>query len=440
MQFLNLTGNSVKLNDIGKVIVFTGDKPQNIETDDVKRSKMFQMLCIAKKFIITSASSDRMEQNLLRVQNGEMPIEEPKIDVIVRGHFFSNSGYGKANRNLVYAMSRSGIRVGIETGNDASGLNEMELQRIARYRRSLPNAICIDSVIPSFASKSDYKYNILNTTVEAASIPQQFSDACNGYDEIWTTSDYCKDIFESSGVVKPIYVIPNSIDTKLYNESAKPHEFDPHLKKFVFISVLSWSYRKGYDVLLKAYLNEFTSNDDVSLLIVSKYDGTENDEANRYITEMTLGSYLPHIARCGRDIPEFELPRVYGACDCFVLPSRGEGFGLPYVEASLCGLPVIATNHSGHTMFLKSDNAYLFDIDKLSILPSGKTDVHYWDGQLFPELNNVTDLQRLMREVYADIYTAKSKNTLLQQKVSQYSLESVGKLAADRLKDIWQDI
>ena len=440
MQFVNLTGNSVKLNDIGKVITFTGDQPQNIESDDVKRSKMFQMLCIAKKFKITSINSERIEQNLLRVQNGEMPIEEPKIDVIIRGHFFSNSGYGKANRNLVYALSRAGIRVGIETGNDASGLSEIELQRIARYRRCLPNAICIDSVIPSFASKSDYKYNILNTTVEAASIPQQFTDACNGYDEVWTTSDYCKNIFESSGVTKPVYVIPNSVDTKLYNESVQPHKFDPPLKKFVFVSVLSWSHRKGYDVLLKAYLDEFTENDDVSLLIVSKYDGTDEDDANKYIEYMTVGDHLPHVARCGRDVPEFEMPRLYKACDCFVLPSRGEGFGLPYVEASLCGLPIIATNHSGHTMFLKRDNSFLFDIDRLSILKSGKTDVHYWDGQLFPELNNSGELQKLMREVYTDISSAKRKNVILQRAVSQYSLESVGKLAAERLKDIWQDI
>ena len=33
--------------------------------------------------------------------------------------------------------------------------------------------------------------------------------------------------------------------------------------------------------------------------------------------------------------------------------TRGEGFGLPLLEASACGLPVVATNWSAHLDFLK---------------------------------------------------------------------------------------
>ena len=40
------------------------------------------------------------------------------------------------------------------------------------------------------------------------------------------------------------------------------------------------------------------------------------------------------------------LPRLYAAADAFVLPSRGEGWGRPHVEAMAMGLPVIATNWS----------------------------------------------------------------------------------------------
>ena len=37
---------------------------------------------------------------------------------------------------------------------------------------------------------------------------------------------------------------------------------------------------------------------------------------------------------------------IYTAMDCLLIPSMGEGFGLPQVEAQACGTPVICTNAS----------------------------------------------------------------------------------------------
>jgi glycosyltransferase involved in cell wall biosynthesis len=42
---------------------------------------------------------------------------------------------------------------------------------------------------------------------------------------------------------------------------------------------------------------------------------------------------------------------MYKAADAFVLPSHGEGWGRPIMEAMSMGLPVIATNWSGQTAY-----------------------------------------------------------------------------------------
>ena len=72
----------------------------------------------------------------------------------------------------------------------------------------------------------------------------------------------------------------------------------------------------------------------------------------------------------GEDAASRESVReLYASSDAFVLPTRGEGWGLPIAEAMSMGLPVIATNHSGPTAYLTESNSYPIPIDTL--LPNG---------------------------------------------------------------------
>ena len=453
MKFINLTKNSVYLDDIKTSVPYSNEQPQLIDSQSVKKSYAFQQMVAMGGFRVIEASDERIEQNLLRISSSFKPNEEQlvdrkssgsKIEVILRGHFYETTGYSKVNRSLALNLYRKGCLVEIDPisfkNND---MNEMEAKVFSMFRRPVGNsAIQIDSVIPTQGKPLKNHYNILYTTSEALSVPEQFIDVSNGYDEIWVTSSFSKRAFEDSGCARKITVVPPILNGNMYKENVLPYSFRPKLKSFVFLSVLTWGYRKGSDALIKAFARSFSDSDDVSLLLLVAEKSKDAQEQIKTEIRKELGSsFSPHVCLCTKPVPEYQLPSFYKACNAFVLPSRGEGFGLPFCEASLCGLPVISTEHGGQLDFLNHENSTLVPIDRLERAKSGSTGVHYWDGLYFPSLSSDDFIDRLgqsMRNMVNNYESQVVKNKLLQQKILQsFSGEVVGCKTKTILEAAW---
>ena len=238
------------------------------------------------------------------------------------------------------------------------------------------------------------------TTFETDRLPSDWIGRCNAMDEVWVPTEFNRGTFTAAGVdSSKLHVVPEGVDTEIFRPGVRPLEI-PHKRGFTFLSMFDLQARKGFDLLLKAYLAEFRADEDVSLVLkVTQHSGQRVDTAAElaYFVEREAGCKLedtPPIILLDEFVPQSEMPRLYAAANAFVLPSHGEGFGRPYAEALACGLPVIATRWSGHLDFLHDENSFLIDIEGL--VPACE-EVEYFAGHQWAQ-PSVEHLRQLMRK------------------------------------------
>ena len=130
-------------------------------------------------------------------------------------------------------------------------------------------------------------------------------------------------------------------------------------------------------------------------------------------------------------VPQADLAGLYKSVDAFVLPSRGEGWGRPIVEAMAMGLPVIATNWSGMTEYMTNENSYLIAVERLEEVVNGPFKGHRW------ALPCVKHLGELMRHVVTNRKEAQGKGRVARRDMeTKYSPEVVGRKVIARLRSI----
>lgn len=187
----------------------------------------------------------------------------------------------------------------------------------------------------------------------------------------------------ADGGVRPdaIHVVPEAVDVKFFDPMRVVAAYDltQHVAGVtahtnVFLSIFKWEERKAWRVLLRAYFEAFAAHDDVLLVLLTSAYHSDAERANDFedvierFARESVGktlTELPRVVVLPPQLPQAALPSLYKAASAFVLPSRGEGWGRPHVEAMAMALPVIATFWSGTTEYMTEANSYPLRIDGL---------------------------------------------------------------------------
>lgn len=235
---------------------------------------------------------------------------------------------------------------------------------------------------------------------ETDRLEEDAATRCNmHFDAVWVPSAASEKAFQTSGVEEAkMKVLHEPLDTELFvcrdpasgETRQETHfgstELDNFLSRrprssFVFLSAFKWEPRKNWESLLENFVKAFPSfytpvttpdgqqvNVSVRLLIKTQTLSWSTDPAQDvpyFLKSLGIDDPIMEGRLLVTDITlkTSDLPLLYKAADGFVLPSHGEGWGLPLIEAMASGLPTIGTGWGGQTDFMNDQNSWPIDYE-----------------------------------------------------------------------------
>ncbi|NNN15202.1 MAG: glycosyltransferase family 4 protein, partial [Acidimicrobiaceae bacterium] len=244
---------------------------------------------------------------------------------------------------------------------------------------------------------------VVRTMFETDGLPKDAVSTMNLVDEIWVATKFNATTFKEAGVTSPIHVVRGGIDRSRVKRSAPIYSGEVTR----FLSIFDWQPRKGWKYLIEAWAAAFTSKDLVELTLkVSRFGvGESSSERQRLSLELDqeIDSHLQSLGLDRKDmatvlldtrpLSDSEFFNIYQESDVFVLPSCGEGWGRPYMQAMSAGMPTIATNWSGQTEFMNYSNSLLVDVaDLVDADPDAAGGIFAGQRWARPDVRHLADL------------------------------------------------
>lgn len=346
---------------------------------------------------------------------------------------YSCSGYAQL-RHLILALSKCGHTIKLvpfKTNDNVNFLNQSEFKKLEKTNLLKPYINIVSGIAPQIRIDPEASYNIAYSMFETLTIPDNWIKFYNEFNEIWVPSNFCKKAFDRHD----LNCIVKKVSLGTYTKKFIPKNREKDV--FTFLSVGTWIDRKGWDLLINAYTSEFVGNYDVRLCIKTDAKYKTNQElVQEYLTNNRT-SIMPKIMIRNQKIDEDIMPKLYQESDCYILPTRGEAFGLPYLEAMSSGIPCIASDFGGQTDFINNDNGWLIKIKTLKHLSERLCKINSaYEGLWFAE-PSIEDIRAIMRYAYVHKDEVRERGMQARKDVKdKYDWKFIAKETDKRLKEI----
>jgi len=199
------------------------------------------------------------------------------------------------------------------------------------------------------------KYNIAYWAWELPEFPDAWIHHSIYFDEIWAPSRFAAEAIAQK-VPLPVLTMPHAIGFTRPQGDFRAR-FGLPADKFLFLFLYdlnSYSERKNPAAVIEAFRRSGLAGKGAAL-VIKVHNGARHPDDFARLREAVAS--LPDTVLITRTLARTEIYELESACDCFVSLHRSEGFGLALAECMFLGKPVIATDWSGTTDFIRTDNA-----------------------------------------------------------------------------------
>ena len=406
---------------------------------------------VARVLLGTSSVAEEISQRLQqRLASAEAPFrsgpapDSTKPGVLLKGPIFVHSGHARINREIGTALLGS---ANVDASFDLFGVNAIlpqllpqgEILRggVGRELRRLDLTLR-HQWPPDFRAPRTGKLACI-LPWEYKAVPLRWVEQINAnVDELWVPSNFVRSAFLDGGVdPRKVRTVPNGVNINTFAPQGETWRHES-FRRFVFLFVGGTIPRKGIDLLLEAYGDAFTPDDDVTLLIK---DGGANsyyqhNNCLAQVFEFARRSSSPHTVVMTKPVNDNELAALYRGCNALVLPYRGEGFGMPLVEAMSCGKPVITTAEGPSRDFCSPEDSYLIPATEVEI-PDTPPPL----GQLSHDFTwfepDLPALARTLRHVYENREEAIRRGAAAGQRIRlEYNWPTVTNMYLERIASL----
>ncbi len=364
-------------------------------------------------------------------------MSKPKITF--RACLFDMSGYATISRNILLELYKTGqFDLAVEplrwinSGNipldpeDERILRQLEDKHMTEeYQQNKSQySIVHFSIATEYQDRYEQKKAFGYTMLETDKIPYLWVQKCNKMDGVFVPSHFNLGSFMKSGVTKPIRTVPLGIDFNLFGLDKEPLYPKGALPtNFNFLVVGQWTPqdRKNIGQTIKVFLETFKGQDDVGLIAkvhgfsAGTYDKINCVERIQEIRRMVglRPNEGPYIYLIHGAMSSEQVSRLYHNADVFILPTLGEAWGMPILEAVVSGLPVITTGGTGAETYLNPHYSILLN-HKWNKIPQRM----YWQ-YVYEPYQEITvpdwaEFVRMLRRT-KDMYSLTKENALKQR-------------------------
>ena len=328
------------------------------------------------------------------------------------------TGFADEGRGFLRVLENAGVEpvardFGWSTGS--TGLGAEDQHMLARQFKRDPRQpfVAVHQYLPSATQlQVEDAVNVARTMFETDSVPATWRAPLLARDEVWVPSEHNVETYRRGGIpASKLRILGGTLDFDLFKPGAEPYPLDTEPGRFVFLSNFDFNERKGWTQLLRAWAEAFTANDPVCLVLKAtnlvKGDQYVRGRIEEYLRSQFGERELAPIEIRPLRLDDPELPSLYAAADAFVLASRGEGWGRPFMEAMAMGLPTIGPDFGGSLAFMHKGNSWLFEGEMVPI-PASAGMSSFYDAHNWFE-PDVDSLAGILQEIARDPDAARVK-------------------------------